>query len=169
MNVKTTSLPGVLLITPPTIFEDFRGSYVELYNEEEYKRNGIDVDFIQDDMSCSTQHVLRGMHGDGRTHKLISCPIGKIYVIVANNDPAHPQYRQWEAFTLSESNRLQVLVPPRHGLGHLVLTERAVFHYKQSSYYDRESQFTICWNDPQFKFWWPIQAPIVSRRDAGLA
>jgi dTDP-4-dehydrorhamnose 3,5-epimerase len=165
MNVKNTRLPGVLLITPPTIFEDFRGSYVELYNEEEYRRNGIDVKFIQDDMSTSTRHVLRGLHGDGHTHKLITCPIGKIYVIVVNNDPSHPQYRQWESFTLSESNRLQVLVPPLHGLGHLVLSDRAVFHYKQSSYYHRESQFTIRWNDPAYGLWWPISAPILSQRD----
>ena len=168
IKVETTALPGVLLITPPTIFEDFRGSYVELYNEEIYRAAGIDVRFVQDDMSTSSQHVLRGLHGDGKTHKLISCLHGRIYVVVCNNDPQSPEYRKWAAFTLSDRNRQQVLVPPLHGLGHLVLSETANFGYKQSTYYERESQFTIKWNDPNFGIWWPISLPILSRRDAGL-
>ena len=168
MQVTDTKLDGVKLITPPTNSEDFRGSYVELYNEELYRRAGIDVAFVQDDISTSTRHVLRGIHGDGRTWKLISCLVGRFYLLVVNNDPEHRQYRQWQGFTLSDTNRLQVLVPPKFGNGHVVLTDIAVFHYKQSTYYDRASQFTLLWNDPASDFWWPIPDPIVSRRDQGL-
>ena len=168
MQVSDTALEGVKLITPPTISEDFRGSYVELYNEELYRRAGIDVAFIQDDISTSTRHVLRGIHGDARTWKLISCLVGRFYLLVVNNDPQHPQYRRWQGFTLSDTNRLQVLVPPKFGNGHLVLSEFAVFHYKQTTYYDRASQFTLLWNDPALGIWWPIRDPIVSRRDQGL-
>jgi dTDP-4-dehydrorhamnose 3,5-epimerase len=168
LQVKTTKLAQVRLITPATVFEDFRGGYVELYNEKTYRDAGIDIKFIQDDMSVSDRHVLRGLHGDGSTWKLISCLLGRIYLVVVDADPASPQYRQWESFTLSEGNRLQVLVPPKHGLGHLVLSERAIFGYKQSSYYDRASQFTLKWNDPALGIWWPVQNPILSRRDEGL-
>jgi len=87
---------------------------------------------------------------------------------VVNWDDTSPQYQQWESFVLSEQNRLQVLVPPKFGNGHLVLSDRAIFHYKQSSYYNRAGQFTLIWNDPQLKIWWPIKQPIVSRRDEGL-
>ena len=167
MNVENTKLPGVLLITPPTIFEDFRGSYVEIYNEELYNSAGINVKFIQDDVSMSSRHVLRGIHGDMCTYKLISCLEGRFYMIVVNNDPDSPQYRQWESFTLSEKNNRQVLVPPKHGIGHLILSERAIFHYKQSSNYDRRSQFTILWNDPKYKIWWPVEKPSLSQRDSG--
>ena len=73
MNVEKTNLDGVLLITPPTIFEDFRGSYVEIYNEELYTKTGINIQFVQDDISESSQNVLRGIHGDDGTWKLISC------------------------------------------------------------------------------------------------
>lgn len=168
MQVADTTLQGVKLITPPTMAEDFRGTYVELYNEELYRAHGIEVSFVQDDISTSSRHVLRGIHGDGKTWKLISCLVGSFYLMVVNNDPSHPQYRQWQGFTLSDRNRQQVLVPPKFGNGHVVMSEVAVFHYKQSTYYDRPSQFTLLWNDPALGLWWPVAQPIVSRRDAGL-
>jgi dTDP-4-dehydrorhamnose 3,5-epimerase len=168
MEVRKSKLDGVVVIKPPTIFEDFRGTYVETYNEQIYQEAGIDIKFVQDDISVSTQHVLRGIHGDQETWKLISCLSGKFYLVVVNWDSTSPQYKQWESFTLSEENRLQVLVPPKFGNGHLVLSDRAIFNYKQSSYYNRAGQFTLVWNDPQLNIWWPIQQPIVSQRDQGL-
>ncbi len=169
MEIRETRLRGVHLITPPTIFEDFRGAYVETYNRRIYRASGIDLDFVQDDISVSHRNVLRGVHGDQKTWKLISCLHGKFYLVVVNYDPASPQYRQWEGFTLSDQNRMQVLVPPRFGNGHVVLSETAIFHYKQSTEYDRAGQFTLLWNDPDLGIWWPVRDPIVSQRDAGLA
>lgn len=166
MKVEKTNLEKVLLITPPTVFDDFRGHYVELYNRQLYHEAGIDIDFVQDDMSVSSRHVLRGLHGDSGTWKLITCPLGRIYLVVVNNLPGSPQYRKWQAFTLSEQNMQQVLVPPSHGLGHLVMSDRATFHYKQSSYYNRGTQFTLAWNDPALGIWWPVQSPILSERDS---
>ncbi|OGP66760.1 MAG: dTDP-4-dehydrorhamnose 3,5-epimerase [Deltaproteobacteria bacterium RBG_19FT_COMBO_43_11] len=167
MKIEKTKLEGILLIKPPTIFEDFRGTYVEIYNEELYRKAGINVDFVQDDISVSSRHVLRGIHGDGETWKLISCLYGKFYLVVVNWDSASPQYGQWDSFVLSESNRLQVLIPPKFGNGHLVLSEQAIFHYKQTTNYNRAGQFTLLWNDPKLNMWWPIKDPIVSRRDEG--
>lgn len=169
MDVLGTRLPGVLLLKPPTVFEDFRGSYVEIYNRELYKGAGVGVTFVQDDISVSTKNVLRGLHGDHETWKLISCLYGRIYVVVMNWDAASPQYRQWESFVLSDQNRLQVLVPPSHANGHLVMTDQAIFHYKQSTYYNRAGQFTLLWNDPELGVWWPTKDPLVSQRDGGLA
>ena len=159
----------MLLISPPTVFDDFRGHYVELYNHKLYHEAGIKIDFVQDDMSVSSKHVLRGLHGDSGTWKLITCPFGRIYLVVVNNIPESPQYKKWQGFNLSEQNFKQVLVPPSHGLGHLVMSERATFHYKQSSYYNRGTQFTLAWNDPALGIWWPIQSPILSERDSGAA
>ncbi|MCU0666053.1 MAG: dTDP-4-dehydrorhamnose 3,5-epimerase family protein [Candidatus Omnitrophica bacterium] len=167
MKVEKTKMDGVLLVTPPTIFEDFRGRYIEIYNDQLYRKSGIDIDFIQDDISVSSKHVLRGIHGDNKTWKLISCLSGKFYLAVVNWDKASAQYGQWDAFVLSEDNRLQVLVPPKFGNGHLVLSEQAIFHYKQSTNYDRASQFTISWNDPRLNIPWPVEKPILSKRDSG--
>lgn len=167
LQITPTNLDGVLVIKPPTIFEDYRGMYIELYNEKIYQEAGIEVKFVQDDISVSSQHVLRGIHGDSETWKLISCLYGKFYLIVVNWDKNSPQFCQWESFVLSEKNRLQVLVPPKFGNGHLVLSDLAIFHYKQSTHYNRAGQFTILWNDPKLNLWWPIKNPIVSRRDEG--
>lgn len=166
--VETTSLTGVKLIHPSTNFEDFRGSYVEVYNRELFLNAGINEDFIQDDISTSTRNVLRGIHGDQETSKLVSCLHGSFYLIVVNQDKDSPEFGKWESFTLSDKNRLQVLIPPKFGNGHLVLSDTAIFHYKQTTNYNRASQFTILWNDPKFNFWWPVKNPILSRRDEGL-
>ena len=168
MEVTTTKLDNVLLIKPPTIFEDFRGTYVETYNEKLYTEAGITVKFIQDDISVSSRHVLRGIHGDDQTWKLVSCLYGKFYLVVVNWDKESPQYGQWDSFTLSDKNRLQVLIPAKFGNGHVVLSKMAIFHYKQNTYYNRASQFTITWNDPKLNIWWPIKDPIVSKRDEGI-
>jgi dTDP-4-dehydrorhamnose 3,5-epimerase len=167
MEVTQTKLDGVVLIKPPTIFEDFRGSYVELYNHDIYRDAGVNVQFVQDDISVSTRHVLRGIHGDHETWKLISCLHGSFYLVVVNWDEKSLQYRQWESFVLSDRNRLQALIPPKFGNGHLVLSEQAIFHYKQSTNYDPAGQFTLFWDDPQLNIWWPIKNPLVSRRDEG--
>ena len=83
MKVKTTKLEGVLLIILDS-FEDHRGHYIEIYNENLYKENGIDVKFIQDDISVSNKNVLRGIHGDENTWKLITCLYGKFLLNVVN-------------------------------------------------------------------------------------
>ncbi len=165
MEIRKTKLDGVLLIKPPTIFTDFRGTYVEIYNEKLHTEAGIKVKFVQDDISVSSKHVLRGIHGDQETWKLISCLYGKFYLVVVNNDPESDQYGQWQSFVLSDCNWNQVLIPPKFGNGHLVMSDQAIFHYKQNTYYNPKDQFTILWNDPKFDIWWPIKNPILSIRD----
>ena len=166
ITVCATSLPSVLRIIPES-FEDHRGCYVETYSYSKYKEKGIDIIFVQDDYSRSCRNVLRGLHGDEKTWKLISCPYGRLYLAVVNCDPESAHFGKWEGFTLSESNRQQVLIPPKHGNGHLILSEEAIFSYKQSEEYAPDSQFSYRWDDPRFNIWWPISAPILSRRDSG--
>ena len=164
MEIFETTLENVLLIKLD-IFEDHRGEYVETYNEELYRKKGIDIKFVQDDISVSTKNVLRGIHGDSETWKLISCLYGKFYLVVLNCNNSSKSFGKWESFVLSDVNRLQVLVPPKYGNAHLILSDKATFHYKQSNYYNPAKQFTYKWNDPKFNIWWPIKNPILSQRD----
>lgn len=165
MEFIKTDLEGVLLIKPD-IFEDHRGDYVEIFNEKVYKENGIGVNFVQDDISLSSKNVLRGLHGDENTWKLISCLYGKFLLAVVNCDKNSDAFGKSKTFVLSDKNRHQVLVPPKFVNGHLVLSESAIFHYKQSTYYHGASkQFTYRWDEPKFGIWWPINNPILSPRD----
>lgn len=165
MKFSKTKLRGVYLIKP-YIFRDFRGSYTEIYNKVIFKANKKNIPFIQDDISISKKNVLRGIHGDKKTWKLITCIEGKFKLLVVNNDKKSKQFKKWQMFTLSENNNHQVLVPPKFGNAHFVLSKRAIFHYKQNTMYDRKSQFTIKWNDPLYKFNWPKTGKkIISKRD----
>lgn len=164
MIAAGTEIEGVRTFVPD-IFEDYRGYYVETFNVETYRAAGVTVDFVQDDMSVSRRGVLRGLHGDSKTWKLVSCPMGDIYLAVLDCRPSSATHGKWQGFTISERNRQQVLIPPGVANGHLILTERAMFHYKQSQYYDPGSQFTVKWNDPSHGIWWPVEHPILSQRD----
>jgi len=164
MKVKETKIKNLLEIDLE-VFEDFRGQYVETYNKEYYFNKGIKLEFLQDDISVSSQNILRGIHGDNKTHKLISCLLGRFYLVIVDLREDSKTYKQYVSFTLSETNRKQVLVPPGCGVAHLALSEKIIFHYKQTTYYNPDIQFTYKWNDPQLNIWWPVKNPIVSLRD----
>ena len=170
MKVLETKLNNVLLFKPD-IFEDFRGTFTETFNEKEYsnlikEKIGKNIRFVQDDDCTSIKHVLRGLHGDNETWKLVNCSMGKIYFVVLNYNKKSKEFGKWGAFILSETNKHQILVPPNNGNGHLILSDKATFHYKQSDYYKGpENQFSVKYNDDRFKIWWPIKSPILSQRD----
>ena len=162
MIIEDTDLDGVKLIKP-TVHEDYRGTNFESYNASEYYK--IPNQFVVDSISTSRKHVLRGIHGDHRTTKLISCLYGTIYFVVLDCRSGSKTFHQWQAFTLSDRNKHQVLVPPGFGNAHLVMSDECVFSYKLDQYYERSSQFTLRWNDDQFNIYWPIKHPILSERD----
>ena len=171
MNIEKTTLKNVLLFTP-YVFEDNRGFYVENFNKKEYSKVideqiGEHVEFLTDCIAVSHKNVLRGIHGDEKTWKLASCPEGEIYLVVIDCDRESENFGKWESFFISEKNRNQVLIPAKYGSVHLVLSDRAIYSYKQSTYYDPENlkQFTYRYNDPLFNINYPIENPILSKRD----
>ncbi|MGE5342988.1 MAG: dTDP-4-dehydrorhamnose 3,5-epimerase [Candidatus Omnitrophota bacterium] len=165
MIIEKTRLNGVLLIKHPK-FEDFRGTFTEIYNYGEYREKGIEIRFVRDAISTSDQHVLRGIHYDDKTWKLIQCMYGRIYVVVVDMREGSPTYLQWLSFILTSQNRYQVLVPPHFGNGHLVLSDECIFHYKMTEYYDPANERTLRWDDPKAHIHWPIKAPVLSEKDA---
>ena len=116
----------------------------------------------------SAKGVLRGLHGDDETWKLVSCVYGRLYLVVVDCREGEESFGRWEAFNITARNRRQVLVPPNFGNGHLVLSDQGIFHYKQSSYYPTD-QFSYRWDDPRFEIFWPVDKPILSQRDGGGA
>lgn len=165
MKIYKTNLNGVFKIKLEP-FTDFRGKYLELFNKSLFKKINKGIRFVQDDISISKKNVLRGIHGDNKTSKLITCLYGKFVLVVINNDKTSKQYRKHQKFVLSDSNNIQIFVPKKFGNAHYVLSEKAIFHYKQTTLYDRKSQFTLKWNDKSLKINWPKRIkPILSKRD----
>jgi dTDP-4-dehydrorhamnose 3,5-epimerase len=152
------------------VFRDFRGEYVETFSIEKHQfseKLGGNVKFVEDDISYSKKNVLRGLHGDSKTWKLIQCLYGKIFFVVVDLRIESSTYKNIQTFTLSADMRKQILVPPGCANGHLVLSEEAIFSYKQSEIYSGMSnQFTLRWDHPEFKIKWPIPNPILSERDS---
>jgi dTDP-4-dehydrorhamnose 3,5-epimerase len=147
----------------PDVFEDFRGELFTLYKQEE-----SDLHFNHDKVSISKQNVLRGLHGDNKSWKLITCLAGEVYLVVVDNRPNSENYLKWDWIVLTAKNRKQVLIPPKFANGHFVLSPEATFFYKWSypgEYPDVESQFTLKWNDPNINIHWPSDNPILSKRD----
>lgn len=162
MKVCNTKLHGVKLIVPER-FEDHRGTYMELYDSKNFK-DVTEETFVQDDISISRKGVLRGLHGDWKTTKLVTVLKGSGYALIADNRPDSPTYKMWQAFTLSDQNRNMLLLPA--GIGNSVLAmEDIIYFYKQNTHFEDGQQFTIKWNDPEWNFWWPISDPILSMRD----
>jgi dTDP-4-dehydrorhamnose 3,5-epimerase len=164
MRVVDTELHGVRRIEPE-VFTDHRGSYVELFDAAKYRELCAGIEFVQDDISISHQDVLRGLHGDWVTTKLVSVVSGNGYALLADNRRDSPTYRRWQAFTLSGDNHHQLLIPP--GIGNSVLAVQGplVYWYKQDQHWAPGRQFTIRWDDPEWGFDWPIEGPILSARD----
>jgi dTDP-4-dehydrorhamnose 3,5-epimerase len=108
------------------------------------------------------------MHGDSKAWKYISCLAGEVYLVVVDNRPESENYLKWDSIVLSSKNRKAVLIPPMFANGHLVLSDEATFFYKWSytgKYPDVQDQFTLKWNDPKIGIYWPIDNPILSKRD----
>lgn len=157
---------GVVYHTPD-VFTDFRGDLWTLWKAGSTP-TCLDLPYNHDKVSTSRKNVLRGIHGDFKSSKLITCLFGEIYFVMVDNRPTSPTYLQWDWEILSDKNKKQVLLSPGIGNGFLVLSENSVFHYKwfyDGEYPDVEDQFTIKWDDPRLNIFWPIKDPILQERD----
>jgi dTDP-4-dehydrorhamnose 3,5-epimerase len=153
---------NAITIIKKSIFKDSRGYYIESFNKKDYP-----INFVQDDFSSSKKGVLRGFHGDAGTWKLFSCIYGKVQFGFINNNTKSNNFKKNITITLEERDNLQILVPPKFGTAHLVLSDRAIIHYKQSSYYQQFKQFTINYKSKAINFKWKSKKIITSLRDKG--
>ena len=145
-------------------FKDNRGYYWTNWQKGKFKS----IKFNHDKFSLSKKNVLRGIHGDKKTWKLVSCVYGKVFFVVVNLNKKSKNYLKYKSWVMSQKNGIQILVPPHYGNGYLCLSKECLFHYKLSysgKYFDVKNQLTIKWNDPKIKIKWPIKKPILSVRD----
>ena len=150
----------VIKINTPDVYTDYRGDLWTLWKDE--------GEYNHDKVSTSRRNVIRGIHGDYKSTKLVTCLYGELYFVVVDNRKDSPTYMQWDSMILDDRSRKQVLLPPGIGNGFCVLSHKSVFHYKWSypgKYPDVEDQFTIKWNNSDLNINWPISDPILSNRD----
>jgi dTDP-4-dehydrorhamnose 3,5-epimerase len=166
MKVKKSKNLKLKLIYPSKSFTDSRGKYIESFSLRKYKKL-INVEFVEDDFSLNKRNVFKGIHGDYKTWKLVSCVYGKCMAIVVNCNKNSKKFGSWEKFILSPDNYFQILIPPCYGNSFLVLSDYAVYHYKQSNYYKgKKYQFTHNVTDPIFNINLPKNIKfIISKRD----
>ena len=169
MKVIPTALPGVVIIEPK-IFPDARGFFVETYNKERYVAAGIDIDFVQDNLSFSSKGVLRGLHYQ-KPHaqgKLVYVLQGEVWDVAVDIRHGSPTFGEWTAVTLTSENKKQFYIPPGFAHGFCVMSETALFTYKCTEFYHPECDGGFRWDDPEIGIEWPVTAPLLSEKDGKL-
>jgi len=170
MKVTETALAGVRIIEP-RVFGDARGFFLETFQAERYRQEaGIELPFVQDNHSRSRRGVLRGLHSQSTNPqgKLVRVARGEVFDVAVDIDPASDTFGRWVGVTLSDSNHLQLWIPPGYAHGFLVLSETADFEYKCTDYYNVNAETGVLWNDPELGIDWPIKDPQLSRKDEAL-
>ena len=168
-EIYTSKMFGEVKIFKPSVGHDLRGTIFTTYDDKVYdKYLPENIRFIHDKFAESKYNVLRGLHGDNKTWKLVSCVYGEIYEVVVDVRKNSPTYMKWDAFELCSDKYRQVLIPPGFVNGYYVKSEKAVFHYKLAytgQYIDADEQTTILWNDKNIAIKWPCHDPILQERD----
>lgn len=157
-----TEIEGVYVIEPK-VFGDNRGYFMETYNEQEFKNNGLDYNFVQDNQSKSKKGVLRGLHFQ-KTHpqaKLVRVLEGEVFDVAVDLRKGSKTYGKWVGVILSEENKKQFMIPRGFAHGFVVLSETAVFAYKCDDFYHPEDEGGIMWNDPDVNIEWPYNGELL--------
>ena len=172
MRKINTEIEGVCIIELDC-YGDNRGWFMETYNEAKFKELGIDIVFVQDNMSFSAQKgTLRGLHYQREPYcqaKLVRCTRGTVIDVAVDLRKGSPTYGKWVSCELSEENKRMFYLP--HGMAHgfLTLTDNVEFQYKCDNLYNKESEGSIRYNDPTINIDWGSLLngiePVLSEKD----
>lgn len=162
-----TNLPGVCVLEP-RVFGDDRGFFYESYNQARFSELGIDVDFVQSNVSRSVKNVLRGLHYQwpNPQGKLVSVLEGEVYDVAVDIRRGSPTFGRWVAAVLTARNKRHFWIPEGFAHGFCVVSESAVFTYQCTALYDPATDAGIRWNDADIAVDWPLGSPQLSDRDS---
>lgn len=162
MNFIKTEIEGVYIIEPK-VFGDNRGYFFESYNEKEFKENGLDYTFVQDNQSKSKKGVLRGLHFQ-KTYpqaKLVRVLEGEVFDVAVDLRKDSETYGKWVGVILSSENKRQFMIPRGFAHGFVVLSESATFTYKCDEFYHPEDEGGLMWNDEDINIEWPYEGEVL--------
>ncbi|MDP2088404.1 MAG: dTDP-4-dehydrorhamnose 3,5-epimerase [Flavobacteriaceae bacterium] len=166
MNIETTPLKDVLLLTP-AVFEDERGYFFESFNEQKVAEF-INCKFVQDNESMSQKNVLRGLHFQippFAQAKLVRVIQGSVLDVAIDLRQSSPTYGKYFSVVLSAKNKKQLFIPEGFAHGFLSLEDHTIFSYKCSNYYEKSAEHTILWNDFSLHIEWNCDQPVLSQKD----
>ena len=146
-----------LCVIEPTVHGDSRGYFMETYNENDMKEAGLDMVFVQDNQSCSTKGVLRGLHFQKQfpQGKLVRVIKGSVYDVAVDLRSDSETYGKYYGIELTEENKKQFYIPQGFAHGFLVLSDIAEFCYKCTDFYHPGDEGGMAWNDPEIGIQWP--------------
>ncbi len=157
-----------LLIIRPRVFEDDRGYFFESFRLDKMRESGVTLDFVQDNESKSQKGVLRGLHFQNppfEQGKLVRVVKGAVLDVAVDIRRDSQTYGEWLSQELSEDNKTMLWIPPGFAHGFLTLKDDTIFQYKCTNYYNKESEGSIRWNDPDLNIDWGVENPVVSEKD----
>ncbi len=158
-----------VILVKPKVFGDNRGFFMESYKKSDFVKNGIDVDFVQDNHSKSSAHVLRGLHYQEAPFgqaKLVRCSRGRIYDVAVDIRKGSETFGEYVKVELSEDNKQMLYIPDGFAHGFVVLSDEAELLYKTSSEYAPQADRGLRWNDKDINIDWEIDfEPILSEKD----
>lgn len=166
MRIIKTDLRGCVVIEPK-VHGDARGFFYEGFHRARFAEAGLDLEFVQTNVSHSTHGVLRGLHYQwpNPQGKLVSVLVGEVYDVAVDIRVGSPTFGRWAAAVLSADNKRHFWIPEGFAHGFVVLSEQATFTYQCTSLYDREADAGIAWDDPDIAVDWPIAQPQLSAKD----
>jgi dTDP-4-dehydrorhamnose 3,5-epimerase len=166
MKIVATDLPGCVVIEPQ-VHGDARGYFYESFHAEKYKSAGLDLRFVQSNVSRSAHGVLRGLHYQwpNPQGKLVSVLEGEVYDVAVDIRSGSPTFGRWAAVMLTADNKRQFWVPEGFAHGFAVVSDFATFSYQCTALYDRVADAAIRWNDADIGVDWPLSAPLLSEKD----
>ena len=163
MKVTSLSIPDVLLIEP-RVFEDARGFFFESFREDVFKKEtSLNVSFVQDNHSKSSQGILRGLHYQLPPHaqgKLVRVIQGEVLDIAVDIRRSSPTFGKYVMEILTSKNKKQLWIPEGFAHGFLTLSETSEFIYKTTDFYSPYFERCILWNDPFLNIKWPKDVQI---------
>ena len=158
-----------MCVITPTVHGDTRGYFMEPYNQKDMEEAGLTMTFVQDNQSCSTKGVLRGLHFQKQfpQGKLVRDIRGKVFDVAVDLREGSETYRKWFGIELSEENKKQFYIPEGFAHGFLVLSDVAEFCYKCTDFYHPGDEGGLAWNDPEIGVKWPGVCRRVQRNSIG--
>ncbi|MBL7900596.1 MAG: dTDP-4-dehydrorhamnose 3,5-epimerase [Bacteroidia bacterium] len=167
MEIIESELKGLFVIKP-RVFEDARGYFFESYNKESFAKNGLNLDFVQDNQSLSQKGVLRGLHFQNPPHaqgKLVRVITGAVFDVAVDIRKSSKTYGKWFGLKLSEQNKWMMYIPEGFAHGFLTLENNTVFSYKCTGLYHKEAEDCLLWNDPDIGIQWGTEDVLLSDKD----